>query len=108
MARTGNDKEMYTVTYNQNFTDARVSIYLNYSHHTYWDRQDQTNYNMMLSHYFNIGSLRNMSVSLTGYRYEYDKSADKGVYLVLKYCRGATTAPSVTTATTAAVPTAVR
>lgn len=37
-ARTGNDKEMYTVTYNQNFTDARVSVYLNYSHHTYWDR----------------------------------------------------------------------
>ncbi|MBW6098504.1 fimbria/pilus outer membrane usher protein [Escherichia coli] len=54
-ARTGNDKEMYTVTYNQNFTDARVSVYLNYSHHTYWDRQDQTNYNMMLSHYFNLG-----------------------------------------------------
>ncbi|EFN7285753.1 fimbrial biogenesis outer membrane usher protein [Escherichia coli] len=82
-ARTGNDKEMYTVTYNQNFTDARVSVYLNYSHHTYWDRQDQTNYNMMLSHYFNLGSLRNLSVSLTGYRYEYDKSADKGVYLSL-------------------------
>ncbi len=82
-ARTGNDKEMYTVTYNQNFTDARVSVYLNYSHHTYWDRRDQTNYNMMLSHYFNLGSLRNLSVSLTGYRYEYDKSADKGVYLSL-------------------------
>lgn len=82
-ARTGNDKEMYTVTYNQNFRDARVSVYLNYSHHTYWDREDQTNYNMMLSHYFNLGSLRNLSVSLTGYRYEYDKSADKGVYLSL-------------------------
>lgn len=38
---------------------------------------------MMLSHYFNLGSLRNLSVSLTGYRYEYDKSADKGVYLSL-------------------------
>lgn len=82
-ARTGNDKEMYTVTYNQNFRDARVSVYLNYSHHTYWDREDQTNYNMMLSHYFNLGSLRNLSVSLTGYRYEYDKSSDKGVYLSL-------------------------
>ncbi|RZN39510.1 fimbrial biogenesis outer membrane usher protein [Escherichia sp. E2593] len=82
-ARTGNDKEMYTVTYNQNFRDARVSVYLNYSHHTYWDREDQTNYNMMLSHYFNMGSIRNMSVSLTGYRYEYDNNADKGIYLSL-------------------------
>ncbi|WP_332125583.1 fimbria/pilus outer membrane usher protein, partial [Escherichia coli] len=44
-----------------------------------------TNYNMMLSHYFNLGSLRNLSVSLTGYRYEYDKSADKGVYLSLSF-----------------------
>ena len=33
MARTGNDKEMYTITYNQNFAAAGVSIYLNYSHH---------------------------------------------------------------------------
>ena len=40
MARTGNDKEMYTLTYNQNFAAAGVSIYLNYSHRTYWDRPE--------------------------------------------------------------------
>lgn len=83
MARTGNDKEMYTVTYNQNFRDAGVSVYLNYSRHTYWDRPEQTNYNLMLSHYFNIGRIRNMSLSLTGYRYEYDNNTDKGLYLSL-------------------------
>ncbi|EFB5742655.1 TPA: outer membrane usher protein [Escherichia coli] len=76
MVRTGNDKEMYTATYNQNFRDAGVSVYLNYTRHTYWDREEQTNYNIMLSHYFNMGSIRNMSVSLTGYRYEYDNRAD--------------------------------
>ncbi len=27
MARTGNDKEMYTITYNQNFAAAGVSIH---------------------------------------------------------------------------------
>lgn len=81
--RSGNDKEMYTVTYNQNFRDAAVSVYLNYTHRTYWDRPEQTNYNVMLSHYFNMGSIRNMSISLTGYRYEYDKSADKGMYISL-------------------------
>ncbi|STE49805.1 export usher protein [Escherichia coli] len=79
MVRTGNDKEMYTATYNQNFRDAGVSVYLNYTRHTYWDREEQTNYNIMLSHYFNMGSIRNMSVSLTGYRYEYDNRADKGM-----------------------------
>lgn len=81
MARTGNDKEMYTITYNQNFAAAGVSIYLNYSHRTYWNRPEQTNYNLMFSHYFNMGSIRNMSISVTGYRYEYDDNADKGMYL---------------------------
>lgn len=41
MARTGNDKEMYTITYNQNFAAAGVSVYLNYSHRTYWDRRNR-------------------------------------------------------------------
>ncbi|MDM8807237.1 outer membrane usher protein, partial [Escherichia coli] len=81
MARTGNDKEMYTITYNQNFAAAGVSVYLNYSHRTYWDRPEQTNYNLMFSHYFNMGSIRNMSISVTGYRYEYDDNTDKGMYL---------------------------
>lgn len=83
MVRSGNDKEMYTATYNQNFRDIGVSVYLNYTRHTYWDREEQTNYNVMLSHYFNMGGIRNMSISLTGYRYEYDTSADKGVYISL-------------------------
>ena len=37
---TGNDKEMYTIAYNQNFAAAGVSVYLNYSHRTYWDRPE--------------------------------------------------------------------
>ncbi len=52
MARTGNDKEMYTITYNQNFAAAGVSVYLNYSHRTYRDRPEQTNYNLMFSPLF--------------------------------------------------------
>ncbi len=74
---------MYTATYNQNFRDAGVSVYLNYTRHTYWDREEQTNYNIMLSHYFNMGSIRNVSISMTGYRYEYDNQADKGMYISL-------------------------
>ncbi|VEC48757.1 export usher protein [Escherichia coli] len=68
-------KRCTTATYNQNFRDAGVSVYLNYTRHTYWDREEQTNYNIMLSHYFNMGSIRNVSISMTGYRYEYDNQA---------------------------------
>ncbi|HGU8799219.1 TPA: fimbrial usher protein YfcU, partial [Escherichia coli] len=34
-------------------------------------------------HYFNMGSIRNVSISMTGYRYEYDNQADKGMYISL-------------------------
>ncbi|MFV2503968.1 fimbria/pilus outer membrane usher protein, partial [Escherichia coli] len=57
---TANDKEMYTATYNQNFRVAGVSVYLYYTRHNYWDREEQTHYNIMLSHYFIMGSFRNM------------------------------------------------
>ena len=62
MVRYGQRQRDDTATYNQNFRDAGVSVYLNYTRHTYWIAE-QTNYNIMLSHYFNKGSIRNMSVS---------------------------------------------
>ncbi|SRG19475.1 fimbrial usher family protein [Shigella flexneri 2a] len=46
------------------------------------DSGGQSN-NIMLSHYFNMGSIRNVSISMTGYRYEYDNQADKGMYISL-------------------------
>ncbi|MFP1452431.1 fimbria/pilus outer membrane usher protein [Escherichia coli] len=55
MVRTGNDKEMYTATYNQNFRDAGVSVYLNDTRHTYWDREEQTNYNIRTLPLFQYG-----------------------------------------------------
>lgn len=30
-----------------------------------------------------MGSIRNVSISMTGYRYEYDNQADKGMYISL-------------------------
>ncbi|VTR20661.1 Outer membrane usher protein papC precursor [Serratia fonticola] len=33
--RTGNGKEMYTVTFNKHFRDWGLSSYINYSHQTY-------------------------------------------------------------------------
>ncbi|EHE9876616.1 outer membrane usher protein [Escherichia coli] len=79
--RSGHNKEMYTASYNQVFPDLNVSAYLTYTHRTYWDRESQSNYNVMLSYFFSAGSLRNVSVSLTGFRNEYDDDTDKGAYL---------------------------
>ncbi|MEO3990395.1 outer membrane usher protein [Pseudocitrobacter cyperus] len=81
--RTGHDKEMYTVSYNQSFQDIGVTVYLNYTRHTYWDRGTEDNYNLMISHYFDIGDFKNLSVTFTGYRNEYDDETDDGVYLSL-------------------------
>ena len=81
--RVGNNKEMYTITFNQQFRDIGLSLYLNYDHQTYWDRPNNDRYNLTLSRYFDIGRFRNLSVSLTGYRNKYDGINDDGMYLSL-------------------------
>jgi outer membrane usher protein FimD/PapC len=81
--RTGNNKEMYTVTFNKHFRDWGLSSYINYSHQTYWDRPDNDRYNLTVSRYFNIGRFRNLSLSLSAYRNEYNGTNDDGAYLSL-------------------------
>lgn len=81
--RTGNGREMYTITVNQQFRDWGLSAYLNYSHETYWDRQANDRYNLTMSRYFDIGKLRNLSLSLSAYRNTYNGTKDDGAYLSL-------------------------
>jgi outer membrane usher protein FimD/PapC len=81
--RTGNGKEMYTITFNKNFRDWGLSSYLNYSHETYWDRPANDRYNLTLSRYFDVGRFRNLSLSLSAYRNEYNGTKDDGAYLSL-------------------------
>ncbi|SNY79826.1 outer membrane usher protein [Enterobacter sp. CC120223-11] len=81
--RTGNGKEMYTITFNKQFRDWGLSTYLNYSHETYWDRAPNDRYNLTLSRNFDIGTFRNISLSLSGYRNEYNGTKDNGGYLSL-------------------------
>lgn len=40
--RTGHDKEMYTLTYSQNFSAINVNAYINYTHRTYWNQPNGT------------------------------------------------------------------
>ena len=81
--RTRNGKEMYTITFNKQFREWGLSSYLNYNHETYWDRPANDRYSLSLSRYFDIGKLRNVSLSLTAYRNQYNGSNDDGAYLSL-------------------------
>ncbi|WP_176205754.1 fimbria/pilus outer membrane usher protein, partial [Salmonella enterica] len=79
----GHEKERYTVTYNQNFREQGMSAYFSYSRSTFWDSPDQSNYNLSLSWYFDLGSIKNLSASLNSYRSEYNGDKDDGVYISL-------------------------
>lgn len=81
--RNNRSKEMYTVTFNQQFRDLGLSAYLNYNHQTYWDRPANDRYNLTLSRYFDLGSFKNVSLSLSGYRNKYNGNNDDGMYLSL-------------------------
>lgn len=81
--REGSNKEMYTITFNQQFRRIGLSAYLTYSHQSYWDRPSDQRYMLTLARYFGFGALRNISMSLTAYRNNYLNVKDNGVYLSL-------------------------
>ena len=88
--RSGSGKEMYTITFNKHFRDWGLSTYVNYSHETFWDRPANDRYNVTMSRYFDIGSLRNVSLSLSAYRHQYNGINDDGGYLSLSMPMGNT------------------
>lgn len=82
-------KEMYTISFNKQFRTLGLSTYLNYSHETYWDRPYNDRYNLTLSKYFDIGRLRNISLSLSAFRNQYNSIKDDGAYLSVSMPFGA-------------------
>lgn len=76
-----NNKELYTIMFSKQFPDIGLSTYLNYSHQTYWNRPDNDNYNLSLAKYMDIGSYKNINISLSAYRNKYQDKNDDGVYL---------------------------
>lgn len=81
--RHQNSKEMYTISYSQHFRNLGLSTYMSYNHQTYWDSTANDRYALTLSRGFDIGSLRNVSLSLTGFRNQYNGVKDDGMYLSL-------------------------
>lgn len=64
----GGSKSLYTGTFNKQFRDAGLSVYLNYSNQSYWNRPDSERWNLSLSRYFSVGNIKNMSLSMNLFR----------------------------------------
>ena len=88
--RQGNSKALYTITINQPLQDWKTSAFVNYSHQTYWNRPANDRYTLTLSRFFDVGSLRNLSLSMTAYRNRYLHNSDNGMYLSFSMPWGST------------------
>lgn len=77
----GSNKEMYTVIFNKQFKNIGLSSYLNFSHQTYWNQSANDRYSLTVSRYFDVGKLKNLTFSFSGYRNRYNKKTDDGIYL---------------------------
>ncbi|WP_342622209.1 outer membrane usher protein [Pseudomonas alkylphenolica] len=94
-ARRGNQplnqsKELYTATLSKQFRDSALSVYLNYNHQTYWSSQTSDRYSLSLSRYFDVGGLKNLSLSLTAYQNKGNGTSDDGAYLSVSIPWGST------------------
>ena len=74
-------KNMYTATMSKQFRDADLSFYFNYSHQTYWDSRASDRFSLSMSRYFDVGGVKNLSLSLTAYQNKSNGTSDDGAYL---------------------------
>lgn len=88
----GNSKELYTVTASKSFTDLRLSAYLSWSHQTYWNRPESDRYSLSMSRYFDVGDWRNVAVSVSASRNDYNGRRDDTAWLSLSLPLGNGTA----------------
>lgn len=88
---TGHNKELYTVTASKAFEDIRLSTYFTYSHQTYWDRPADDRFSLSASTYFDLGPLRNTSLTLSATRSQYMGRNDDMAYLSISVPWGGST-----------------
>ncbi|MDQ0741407.1 outer membrane usher protein [Pseudomonas sp. W4I3] len=86
----GGSKALYTVTVNKQFRDLGATVYASYNKQTYWDRPDTHRWNLSLSRYFNVGTVKNMSLSLNTYRTQEYNYKDNGMALTVSLPLGRT------------------
>ena len=83
-------KNMYTATMSKQFRDADLSFYFNYSHQTYWDSRASDRFSLSMSRYFDVGGVKNLSLSLTAYQNKSNGTSDDGAYLSVSIPWGGT------------------
>ncbi|PHM46465.1 hypothetical protein Xmau_00879 [Xenorhabdus mauleonii] len=66
-----NNKETYTLSLSQYFSEQKLSIGGSYHRQTYWDRNDSTNYNLRADKYFSAFGVNNISVGISAARNRY-------------------------------------
>lgn len=76
-----NNKELYTIMFSKQFPEWGLSAYLNYSHQTYWNKPNNDNYNLSLAKTMDIGSFKNINLSLSAFRNKFNGTNDNGVYM---------------------------
>ncbi|EZP67298.1 outer membrane usher protein [Pseudomonas sp. RIT357] len=86
----GGSKALYTVTVNKQFRDLGATVYASYHKQTYWDRPDTQRWNLSLSRYFNLGTVKNMNLSLNMYRTQEYNYNDNGMALTVSLPFGRT------------------
>ncbi|MFT0475717.1 outer membrane usher protein [Pseudomonas antarctica] len=91
----GGSKALYTATVNKQFRDLGATVYASYNKQTYWTRPATQRWNVSLSRYFNVGSVKNMSLSLNMYRTLEYNYKDNGMALTVSLPLGPTGTLSV-------------
>lgn len=86
----GGNKALYTVTVNKQFRDLGATVYASYNKQTYWNRQDTQRWNLSAARYFNVGTVKNMNLSLNVYRTHEYQYKDNGMSLTVSLPLGPT------------------
>ncbi|XWR69884.1 Outer membrane usher protein PapC [Providencia manganoxydans] len=77
---TGRQKEMYTVTGNKTFwadrPDWRTTLFLTYTHQTFWDKSAQDRYGASIGRSFRVFGVDGVSTNIAAYRSEYRGKRD--------------------------------
>ncbi|EBW3155513.1 fimbria/pilus outer membrane usher protein, partial [Salmonella enterica] len=74
------EKESYTISYSQYFSDPGVSASLSMSRLSYWNADTSDNWTFSLSKSFDIGSFRGVTAALTLARNQYRDLSQNQVY----------------------------
>ncbi len=75
-----NNKGMYTLTFSKTFPEQGITSSVNFSERTYWNKQRTQNYNASVYKNLDIGKVKNISLSMSAYRSNYENKHDNGVY----------------------------